>query len=191
MSAIVHIKGPSDAGPGERKEMLERAGRLLEDAGVGDIVRIDVPARGAEEAGAQGSLRPGVDQVVPALQSGSLFGDRLGVKIVDGQALQKAEAEAIAALLEAMDPDAVSVVFVTAGALPAPLGKLVRTMGEVVEVAKRRERDATEWLFGEIKRRRLRMQPEATAAIVRKFGSDVAAAEQALDQLGEVEGLGG
>lgn len=188
MKPIMHIKGPSDAGPGERRDMLDRARKLLEQAGVHDIVRIDVPGRGAEEPGELGSFRPGVEPIVPALQSGSLFGDRLGLNVVDAQALQKAEAEAIVELLGSIDPDAVTVVFVSAGALPAPLAKTVRSMGETVEVAKRRERDANEWLFSEIKRRRLRFEPEAAAVMLRKFGSDTAAAEQALDQLVEMDG---
>ena len=93
MKAIFAVQGPSGAAPGERQQMLERSRRLLEQAGASETVRIDVPARGAEEVGEGGVLRSGVEPLVPALQSGSLFGDRLGVEVVDAQSLQKMEAD--------------------------------------------------------------------------------------------------
>ena len=40
-----------------------------------------------------GQFRESVHPVVPALHSGSLFGDRSGLLVVDAQQLQKAEAE--------------------------------------------------------------------------------------------------
>ena len=43
VSAVI---GPRDAGPGERQEMLARAHRLLDQAEVGEVSRIDVPAKG-------------------------------------------------------------------------------------------------------------------------------------------------
>lgn len=177
------VEGPSGAGPGERATMLERAARLLEQAGVGETVRIDVPPRGAEEAGEGGVLRGGVEPIVPALQSGSLFGDRLGVEVVDAQLLQKAEAEVIIELLERIDPAAVAVVFVSAGSLPSALAKHVKAVGEVVKVKRLREQDAGDWLFAEIRRRGLKVKPDAVAALLRKFGSDVASLGGALDQL--------
>ncbi len=185
MKAIVHVKGPSDAGPGERQEMLEMSRRLLAQAGVqpSGVVRIDVPSRGAEEPGEGGLLRPAVEPIVPALQSGSLFGDRQGIEVLDAHALQAAEGDIIVDLLEAADPDAVTVVFLTAGALPARLAKAIRSLGEVIEVKKFRERDAVDWLNNEIRDRKLKVGPDAVAALVQRFGSDVAALSQALDQL--------
>jgi len=75
------IVGPRDAGPGERDRMLEAAATALEESGVVDHVRVDVPGRGAGEAG-DGHLREPVHLVVPALQSGSLFGGGGGVVVV-------------------------------------------------------------------------------------------------------------
>lgn len=188
MKAILAVQGPSGAGPGERRQMLERAEALLEQAEVSDVVRIDVPGRGADEPGEGGVLRAGVEPIVPALQSGSLFGDRLGVKVVDAQALQKAEAQIIVELLESMDEASVTIVFVSAGALPAALTKVVKARGEGVKIQRLKERDANDWLFAELRSRRMKVRPEAVAGLLRKFGSDVAALEQALDQLGEVDG---
>ena len=83
MKAVMSVEGPSGAGPGERATMLERAAGLFEQSGVTETIRIDVPPRGADEAGEGGVLRSGVEPVIPALQSGSLFGDRLGIEVVD------------------------------------------------------------------------------------------------------------
>ncbi len=189
MKAVIHVKGPSDAGPGERQEMLERSRRLLGQSGVetSGIVRIDVPSRGAEEPGEGGVLRPALEPIVPALQSGSLFGDRQGIEIVDAQSLQAAEGDVIIELLEGIDPEAVTVVFLTTGALPARLAKAVKSLGERVEVKKLRERDAADWLAGEIRDRKLKISPEAAAALLQRFGSDVASLSQALDQLSSDE----
>jgi DNA polymerase III delta subunit len=183
VKAVMAVVGPSGAGPGERAMMLERSARLLEQAGVGETVRIDVPPRGSEDAGEGGVLRGGVEPIVPALQSGSLFGDRLGIQVVDAQLLQKAEAEVIVELLEKIDPAAVAVVFVSAGALPSVLSKHVKAAGEIMKVKRLREQDAGDWLFAEIRRRGLKIKPDAVAALLRKFGSDVASLGAALDQL--------
>lgn len=189
MKAVIHVKGPSDAGPGERQEMLERSRRLLGQSGVepSGIVRIDVPSRGAEEPGEGGVLRPALEPIVPALQSGSLFGDRQGIEIVDAQSLQAAEGDVIIELLGGIDQEAVTVVFLTTGALPARLAKAVKSLGEMVEVKKLRERDAADWLTGEIRDRKLKIRPEAAAALLQRFGSDVASLSQALDQLSSDE----
>lgn len=183
MKDIMVVQGPAGAGPGEREVMLDRAARLLEQAGVSETVRIDVPPRGADEPGEGGVLRSGVEPIIPALQSGSLFGDRLGVEVMDAQLLQKAEAEVIVELLDLIDPNAVAVVFVSGGALPSALAKKVKADGEIVKVRKLREQDAGDWLFAEIKQRGLRVRPDAVAALLRKFGSDVGSLARALDQL--------
>jgi DNA polymerase III delta subunit len=183
VKAIMVVEGPSGAGPGERATMLERAARLLEQSGVSETVRIDVPPRGADDVGEGGVLRGGVEPVVPALQSGSLFGDRLGVEVVDAQLLQKAEADIIVELLDKIDPAAVAVVFVSAGSLPSALAKHVKAVGEIIKIKRLREQDAGDWLFAEIRRRGLKVKPDAVAALLRKFGSDVASLANALDQL--------
>ena len=184
MKFVIHVKGPSDAGPGERQEMLEISRRLMSQAGVerSGVVRIDVPSRGAEDPGEGGVLRPAIEPIVPALQSGSLFGDRQGIEVVDAHALQAAEGDVIIELLEAADPEAVTVVLLTTGAMPARVAKTVRSLGEVVEVKKLRERDAADWLGGAVRDRKLRLASDAASALLQRFGSDVAGLSQALDQ---------
>ena len=87
--SVLAIVGPRDAGPGERQEMLEQAHAHLEEAD--SLVRVDVPAKGtAAEEGAVGALRTDIEPVVPALQSGSLFGGSEGVLLGDAQSLLKA-----------------------------------------------------------------------------------------------------
>lgn len=158
--------------------------RVLTQAGVERpaTVRIDVPSRGAEETGEGGVLRPGVEQIVPALQSGSLFGHRQGIEVLDAHALQAVEGDVIVELLNATDPEAVTVTFLTSGALPTRLAKVVRSLGEVIEVKKLRERDAADWLTTEIRDRKLKLNHDAAGALLQRFGSDVAGLSQALDQ---------
>lgn len=187
MKPVLAVSGPSDAGPGEREEMLRRAKALLEQAGADQIDRIDVPGRGGGEEG-DGVLRPEVERVVPALQSGSLFGGRRGVLVVDAQWLHRAEAEIIAELLPGVDGGAMVVCFVAAGSIPAPLGKAIRDLGESTTVRAIRERDAAEWVRDAARRRRIRLRPDAVAALVQRFGSDIAALGRALDQLSVADG---
>ncbi len=184
MKHLVHVKGPSDAGPGERQQMGERAAAIFEQTGVeaADVVRIDVPAKGASES-TEGAMRTEVEPVVPALQSGSLFGGKTGLLVVGANALSSAEAWTIAELLSLTDTDAVQVVFETVGALPSPLVKAVKADGEVITVKKLREHDATGWVVSEARSRKLNLGKEAVGALVERFGSDVAGLGQALDQL--------
>ena len=176
------ISGPRDSGPGEREVMYDKASEIFEEAGVTDHQRIDVPGRGAAES-SDGQLRESVQGVVPALQSGSLFGDVSGVLVMDAQNLLKAEAEVIAELVEVADPDAVTAVFAAAGTIPAPLGKTLRSRGSTESVKKFRERDASRWLAETASERKLKIDQGAAAVLLRRFGSDVAALGQALDQL--------
>lgn len=161
--------------------MLERAHAHLADAD--SLVRVDVPGKGTtsdEDAG--GVMRTDLEALVPALQSGSLFGGREAVMVVDAQNLLKTEAEIIAELLADL-PEDLHIAFTSAGALPARLSKAVKEAGEVVPVKKLRERDAGEWLGAELKRRKLKLPVEARSALIQRFGSDLAALSGALDQL--------
>lgn len=164
--------------------MLDRAHRIFAEASLSDVVRVDVPGRGASVATDEPStVRGEIEPVIPALQSGSLFGDRTGVLVVDAQNLLKAEAGVVADLVNAADPAAVLAVFVTAGSVPAPLAGALKENAEKVAVKKMRERDAAGWLAEAARERKLKLHGDAAAALVQRFGSDVAALGQALDQL--------
>jgi DNA polymerase III delta subunit len=102
---------------------------------------------------------------------------------VDAQNLQKSEAEVIAELVTLADADLMTAVFVSAGSILAPLAKVLKERGETTSIKKMRERDAARWLGEAARDRRLRLEPEAVTILLRRFGSDVAALGQALDQL--------
>ena len=180
MSLLI-VSGPSNAGPGEREQMVDAANSRF--AGLGmtpeQIVRIDVPGRGAGEEG-DGSLRGELDAMVPLLQSGSLFGDAQGLLMVDAQNLQKAEREMFVELYKSADPGAVEVVMVFGGAVPKP----IKDLGpETVAIKKIWERDVTKWLAEEVKARGIRLDRGASEALVKRFGTDTASLSRALDQL--------
>jgi DNA polymerase III delta subunit len=179
---LVTIAGPRDAGPGERQLMMERAGVVFAQFDITDPVRIDVPGRGADSV-EDSSLRHGLEPLVPALQSGSLFGDRSGVLIADAQNFLKGEAELVSELISHLADDSVVVVFASLGAIPAPLGKTLKPLAESITVAKLRERDAGEWLAAAARSRGIKVHSDGAAALLQHFGSDTAALGQALDQL--------
>jgi len=181
MKSIVTVNGPAGAGPGERDLMLSRAHAVFDQLEIDEVTRVDVPARGSGEEGI-GVLRGEVQPVVPALQSGSLFGDRNGVMVVDAQALLKAEAAVIAELIATVDQSAVVAVFVAAGAIPAPLGKVLRDSAEVLTVKRLNERGASDWLHAAARERGIRLDGGATEALIQRFGTDVASLGSALDQ---------
>jgi DNA polymerase III delta subunit len=180
--AFYLISGPRDAGPGERALMFDRADAIFAESGIAAPERIDVTGRDAAES-ADSQLRESVQRIVPALQSGSLFGGASGVLVVDSQNLLKAEAEIIAELLKVADPESVTAVFLSSGKTPAPVAKVLKERGEAVSIKKMRERDAVRWLAEEARDRKLRLEPEAGTILVRHYGSDIAALGQALDQL--------
>lgn len=183
MKSIVTIAGPRDAGPGERELMLSRAKAALEQLGAGDVTRVDVPARGSGDDVSDSGIRGPVQVAIPALQSGSLFGGTVGLLVVDAQALVKAEAEALATVVAAADPEAIAAVFVTAGSIPAPLGKTLKSLGETIEVKRLNERGASDWVRTEARARGVHIDSEGVDALVRRFGTDVASLGNALDQL--------
>lgn len=188
MSLFV-VSGPSNAGPGEREEMLATGRRLLADAGVdpNDVVRIDVPGRGAGEEG-EGSLRAELEPAVPILQSGSLFGGSQGLFLVDAQLVQASEAPILADLIRNRDPGAVSVVLVAGGRLPKALNDVAKDAAETISIKKMWERQAGQWLDKEIRNRNLVFEQGAAEALVQRFGTDTAAMSGALDQLREHRG---
>jgi DNA polymerase III delta subunit len=182
VKSIVLVTG-RDPGPGERALMLEAAERALGQLGVEDHVRVDVPGRGASAGDDDGTLRVEVQAVVPALQSGSLFGGKQGVLVVDAQNLLKAEATVIAELLGAIDPDQAAAVFVAAGRVPAPLGTALTKTAEKIEIRRLREDQAGTWLAAAARDRGVRLDGDTVGAFVQRFGTDVASMSQALDQL--------
>ena len=162
--------------------MLTQARAHPEEAD--SVVRVDVPARGSAAYGDDETqtMRPDLDAIVPALQSRSLFGGREGVLIVDSHQLLKAEGDLIAEMLQDL-PEDVDVVLTATGSLPTAVGKVVKESGEISSIKKLRERDAGQWLTGELKSRRLKLGAEGQAALIQRFGSDLAALAGALDQL--------
>lgn len=185
--SLIAIAGPANAGPGERERMLAAAKDRLADVAREQLTRIDVPGRGAGEEG-DGAIRAELEPMVPLLQSGSLFGDRLGLELVDAQNLQAAEVETLLSLLEAADLSSIEVVLVSAGALNRKLAAVVKSRGTTVSVAKMWERDVVKWLADEAKKRKIDADQGAIQALIQRYGTDTASIGQALDQLTEVSG---
>lgn len=187
--ALVVVAGPANAGPGERERMLSAAAEHLAKAGIerSQVTRIDVPGRGAGEDG-DGSVRVEVEPMIPMLQSGSLFGELLGLEIVDAQNLQVAEVDTLLELLELADLSSIELVIVSAGALNRRLSTVAKERGSTVAVSKMWERDAHSWLTTEVKARKLEMDKSGIDALLQRYGTDTASMGQALDQLAEVSG---
>jgi DNA polymerase III delta subunit len=164
--------------------MLDAAAERFSEQGVGraELVRIDVPGRGAGEEG-DGSLRAEIEPLVPLLQSGSLFGDRQGLEIMDAQNLQVAEAVVLAELLATTDLDSIEIVVLVIGTTPRPVAKVVQERGKSVSVGKIWERQASQWLDAEVRDRSLHLDKGAKDALLQKFGTDTAGMGMALDQL--------
>jgi DNA polymerase III delta subunit len=186
---LLVVQGPSNAGPGERERMLDAATAHLaaHDVEPGQTIRIDVPGRGAGEEG-EGGVRAELEPMIPLLQSGSLFGGRQGLVLVDAQNLQRAEVDSLVGLLESADLASTVVVLIATGTLAKPLVITARDRGSTVTISKMWERDATKWLGEEVRHRKLQMDQGAAKALIRRHGSDTAGLGQALDQLGSVPG---
>ena len=183
------ISAQSNAGPGEREQMLDGAAQHFAQAGLerGQVLRIDVPGRGAGEEG-DGALRTELEPAIPLLQSGSLFGEAQGLEMVDAQNLQAAEGAVLEELIRAADLSSIEVVFLAAGALPRALSSLMKSLGTAQSVKKMWERQAMQWLDAEVRDRGLVFEKGAEKAVLQKFGTDTAAMGQALDQLEQTSG---
>ncbi len=184
--SLLLISGPSGAGPGERQEMLERAHRFLAEQGVepSDVVRIDVPSRGGEDG--SGALRADLEGLVPMLQSGSLFGGVQGVELVDAQNLLAGEAAVVSDLIRVAE--GVAIALVAEGSVHSSIAAAVKDVGTKVVVRKVWESGATTWLSEEVKTRGLDIDSGGIAALVQRFGADLASLGQALDQLAGTRG---
>jgi DNA polymerase III delta subunit len=163
--------------------MLTRAGEILKEAGVEAPTRVDIPQKGSGSSDEGGSMRDEVLALIPALQSGSLFGGVTGVLVADANHLLKAEVDTIAELLASADPDQAVAVFVSSGALPAPIRDAAKASGGVDTVKAFNERDAASWLTDEAKSRGLRIDQAARSEMLNHWGSNTSAMARALDQL--------
>jgi DNA polymerase III delta subunit len=177
------VTGPKNAGPSERERMLTRAAEIMAGAGIESHTRIDVPQKGSGSSDDGGAMRDSVLPIVPALQSGSLFGGMTGVLVSDANNLLKAEAETIAELLASAEPEEAVAVFVSSGALPPAIRDLAKASGGVETIRAFNERDATSWLTEEAKSRGLRIDQAARSEMLNHFGSNTSAMARALDQL--------
>lgn len=183
------VSGPSNAGPGEREQMLSAAAKHFADNGLSreNVLRIDVPGRGGGEAG-EGSVRVELEPMIPLLQSGSLFGEPQGLELVDAHNLQKAESDVLVELLTGVDLHTTEVVLVAGGSLSKPLSDLAKQIGSTVSVRKMWERQAGQWLEDEVTRRGIPLEKGGAEALLQRFGTDTASMRRALDQLEEVQG---
>lgn len=187
--ALLVVTGPSNAGPGEREQMLGAANQhfIKKSMTRDQVVRIDVPGRGGGEIGS-GALRAELEPMIPLLQSGSLFGEPEGLEIIDAQNLQKAEVETLAELLQGADLVNAEIVLVCAGALPKPLSAVAKERGSTHSIRKMWERQAAQWLEAEVEKRAMKIDRSAQKALLQRFGTDTASMGHALDQLAEVHG---
>jgi DNA polymerase III delta subunit len=168
--------------------MMEHAVAALSERDVSSPIRIDVPAKGTgNDDSGDGAMRPGVQEIVPALQSGSLFGGSGGVLVVDAQALLRNEAEVITELLEMNSGGDTVAVFLAAGAISGPLSTFLKKNAESISVGRITERSAAQWLARAARERGLTVDGDAVSILLSRFGTNVAALGQALDQLA-VEG---
>jgi DNA polymerase III delta subunit len=163
--------------------MQSRAAVIFRSEGVDDPHRIDVPAKGVATVDDGGALRDAVQMIVPALQSGSLFGGKTGVVIVDAQQLLKVEIDAIVEMLDNADPEQAVAVFLASGTLPAAIKRKVAAGGKVESVKVATERDAASWIIAYAKERQLRIDQEARSELITTFGSNTAQMRNAIDQL--------
>ncbi len=182
---------PDRGGPGEREEALETARRHLRRTGVGgsQIIRMDVPSsrgQAAPRAGVpdqHGAFRHELLEIVPLLQSSSLFGRKQGLLLVDAQNLLSGEALALSELLGAIDSSAVAVAIVAVRSLPKAVAKKVKEIGRVESMRQLWENQVHGWLDRQSKEKGLRMGYQSRAALVQRFGTDRSALRRALEQL--------
>lgn len=182
---------PDRGGPGEREEGLETARRHLRRTGVGgaQIIRMDVPSSRGQAAprtgipDQHGAFRHELLEIVPLLQSSSLFGQKQGLLLVDAQNLLSGEALALSELLGAIDSSAVAVAIVAVRSLPKAVAKKVKEIGRVESMRQLWENQVHGWLDRQSKEKGLRMGYQSRAALVQRFGTDRSALRRALEQL--------
>lgn len=188
---VLAVVTPKNGGPGEREEGLEIARSHLRQAGVEptQVIRMDVPSSRGQGATSQGlpdhhgAFRQELLEMVPLLQSSSLFGLKQGLLLVDAHNLLAAECQALAEMLGGIDPSAVAVAMVAERSLPKTLAKKVRDIGKVQSLRLLWENQVHGWLDRQAREKGLRMSYQSRAALVQRFGTDRSALRRALEQL--------
>jgi DNA polymerase III subunit delta len=120
------------------------------------------------------------------LATPSLFGEPRALLITDAKGLPKDALGELADYLESPDPEAPLVICAQVGErakVPAALDKLVKPLGQVVEV-KIVRKDLEPWLVQRAKRDGLDVTPPAVHALVETLGEDPGQLVAALRQLG-------
>jgi len=130
----------------------------------------------------QGVFRPDLLEIVPLLQSSSLFGQKQGLLLVDAHNLLSAESQALGEMLGALDPSAVAVAIV-AERLPKDLSMKIKEIGKVKTLRQMWENQVHGWLDRQSREKGLRMSYQSRAALVQRFGTDRSALRRALEQL--------
>lgn len=187
--AWLAITGPKDAGASEREQMLQMATDAFAEAGVDAPTRVDVPGRGAGTSDDGAALRDQVHAIVPALQSGSLFGGANGILVMDAQNLLKGEVDVIVEMLEHTDQAQVVVVFASSGAMSAALKKAVAAGGKAVAVKATTSKDSNAWIVQYARDNGLRIDNDARSELVKSFGGDITAIRLAIDQMAVTGGV--
>jgi DNA polymerase III delta subunit len=158
--------------------MLKEAGSIAGES----PLRIEVPGKGSGEPDGEGVMRQAVEPVIPALQSGSLFGENPPVLLVDAQNLSAAEATVLAEVIPGSES---TLILVVTGSLPAPMAAAVKSHGRTQRVGRLREKDAMGWVATEAKSKNVKLDAEARGALIARFGTDLASIGAAIDQLRE------
>ena len=191
VSEVLAVIIPGRGGPGEREEGLDTARKHLRRSGVeaDQIIRMDVPSSrgaGAPPPGIpdqHGAFRHDLLEIVPLLQSSSLFGLKQGLLLVDAHNLLSSEFHALVELLPSIDPSAVAVAIVAEGSLPRALSNKIKEIGKIQSMRQLWENQVHGWLDRQAKEKGLRMGYQSRAALVQRFGTDRSALRRAMEQL--------
>jgi DNA polymerase-3 subunit delta len=119
-------------------------------------------------------------ELVEALETASLLGDRRLVVIKDAQDLKKEHAEALSTYLESPSPSSV-LVLVASGR--TKLDPVVRTNGSVVALEAPKGRRLVAWLRDRARARGLKVDEKSAWALVDSVGNELRDLDGALEQL--------
>ena len=176
VSEVLAVIIPGRGGPGEREEGLDTARKHLRRSGVeaDQIIRMDVPSSrgaGAPPPGIpdqHGAFRHDLLEIVPLLQSSSLFGLKQGLLLVDAHNLLSSESHALVELLPSIDPSAVAVAIVAEGSLPRALSNKIKEIGKIQSMRQLWENQIHGWLDRQAKEKGLRMGYQSRVALVQR-----------------------